>query len=73
MLAMFQCAYCFCEVETVANGDLSPDLSKEVSEHIRTIHPQKWETVLPTDFWTRKIPLREVRPDILGDPDNAGN
>jgi hypothetical protein len=67
MPAMFECSYCFHEFETVTNGDFSPDMSKEVFEHFRTYHPQKWKSVGFTDVWTRKILKREVRPELLAD------
>jgi hypothetical protein len=72
MPAMFECAYCFHEFETVTSGDSSPDMYKEVFEHIRTHHPQRWQTARPTDVWTRKILARELRSDLLAEWTDGG-
>ena len=67
MPAVFECAYCFHDLDTVTNDDFSPDLSKEAFEHIRACHPEKWELVRPSDVWVRKISSREIRPELLAE------
>src|ERR1700720_1474924 len=67
LIAMFQCAYCFHDFETVTDDDLSPDLLKEAWQHLLNYHPQKLKTVRPADIWTRRIPRREVRGELLAD------
>lgn len=46
-----QCAYC----NHTYSDKVREEVSREVLDHIFSLHPQQWKMVRPNDHWVREI------------------
>jgi len=62
---IFMCCFCFHEFETTTD-DFNAAIFEEASKHVLAIHPWMF-TDVKYDRWVRKIPVRDIRPDLIAD------